>query len=60
MQNKHLKLSDSCPDCKMGLLVIKMRKDYQPFLSCDSYPDCRFASNLTNKDYKKWLEKNKI
>ena len=60
MLNLHLKETNYCPKCKTGMLLIKINKNYQPFLSCDSFPECKFACNLMPEDYKNWIDKNKI
>ena len=60
MINKNLHNGDSCTKCKFGLLILKMNKNYQPFLSCDNFPECRFSVNLTLEDYKKWVDGNKV
>lgn len=57
MMNKHLHNGDNCPKCSYGLLIQKMNRDYQPFLSCDDFPECKFSCNITNEDYKKFLKK---
>ena len=56
MQNTSLKQGDRCPKCKDGMLIPKVNKNYQPFLSCDSFPYCRFSVNLTLEDYKNKFE----
>lgn len=58
MNNIHLKHGYSCPRCDSGVLIQKVNKDYQPFLSCDSFPYCKFACNLTQEEYTKYINKN--
>lgn len=57
---KDLKQGDSCPKCLLGIMLLKVGVNYQPFLACDSFPDCRKKQRLSLEDYKIWLEKNKV
>ena len=56
MINKNFHHGDKCPKCDYGMMIQKVSKFYQPFLACDSFPDCRFSCNLTDEDYKKYLK----
>lgn len=43
------KTDEVCPECKKGHLMIKLGK-YGKFLSCDQYPDCKFAKPIEQPD----------
>ena len=36
-----------CPECKQGKLIVKLGK-YGKFLSCERYPDCKYARPMEN------------
>lgn len=36
------KTDEKCPECKKGTLIVKLGK-FGKFLSCDAYPDCKYA-----------------
>ena len=41
------KTDEVCPECGKGHLIVKLGK-YGKFLSCDRYPDCKFAKPIEN------------
>lgn len=42
------KTDEKCPECKEGNLIIKLGK-YGKFLSCDRYPDCKYAKPINEE-----------
>jgi DNA topoisomerase-1 len=43
---KRIYAQESCPKCGKKLVVRWSKKGNQPFLSCESFPDCDFAGSI--------------